>query len=447
MNMRLNSFIAILLLLSGAGTAIGSHPVEDLEDVRYQDPLGLMLTWQQDPTSTMTIDWYTGPEGVPSGLQYQRVGSDVWLDATAEITPFPFSENKIHRVELTGLDADTEYLFRIGEQSRIRKFRTMPETANRPIRFAAGGDVRHRVEWMEQTNRRVAAYNPDFIVWGGDLAYADGREDRLYRWLEFVDAMMHTAVTADGRVIPVLASLGNHEVRGGYYHNNDHVNRQELPEYTQTDESRAQIAPYYYALFPFPGQPGYGILDFGDYMSILLLDTDHTNPIEGEQTAWLERVLSERENVPHLFPNYHVPAYPSVRNPGGGTHTRVRDHWVPLFERYGVRVAFENHDHIYKRTWPIRDGEIRSDGVVYIGDGAWGVSTRDIGASHDEYAWYLKRASSERHFILTTIQGPHQHFMVVNEEGEIIDEYPRTTHVDREIFRFAIPWEPETESY
>jgi hypothetical protein len=60
--------------------------------------------------------------------------------------------------------------------------------------------------------------------------------------------------------------------------------------------------------------------------------------------------------VPHLFPVYHVPGYPSVRAFDGATSAQVREHWAPLFERAGVRVAFENHDHAYKRTHPIRAG-------------------------------------------------------------------------------------------
>ncbi len=405
------------------------------------DPLGLVLTWQQDPTSTMTIDWHTMDDGQMTHLQYKKVTDDDWDSVSGEQLLFPYSEWIINRVELTGLEAGTEYHFRFGEDTRIRKFRTMPVDANRPIRFAAGGDVRHRIEWMNQTNRRVAKYDPDFVVWGGDLAYADGREDRLYRWHEYLNSMMNTLITADGRVIPVLAGIGNHEVLGGYYRNDDHERREGIPVYTQTDESREQIAPYYYSLFAFPGQPGYGVLDFGDYMSILLLDTDHSNPIEGEQTEWLEQVLAERENVPHVFPNYHVPGYPSVRNPDGGGHNRVRDHWIPLFEEYGVKVVFENHDHAYKRTYPIRNGAVSPNGIVYIGDGAWGVGTREIGRSHEEHAWYLKRASSERHFIIGTIHGNHQHFLVVNEDGDIIDEYPAAPVIDNR--RLALPWTQE----
>src|SRR5690625_7699759 len=113
-------------------------------------------------------------------------------------------------------------------------------------------------------------------------------------------------------------------------------------------------------------------------MSLVLLDTDHTNPVDGVQTEWLEQVLAERQEVPHLFPVYHGPAWPSVRNPDWEQSVRVREHWVPLFEAYGVRVAFENHDHAYKRTRPIRNNRKDPSGVVYFGDGAWGVGVREI---------------------------------------------------------------------
>jgi len=102
----------------------------------------------------------------------------------------------------------------------------------------------------------------------------------------------------------------------------------------------------------------------------------------------------------------------------------VREHWAPLFEQYGVRVSFENHDHTYKRTYPIRGESIAQDGVVYLGDGCWGVGERDV---HDpDETWYLRRAESRRHVIIGTIQGTHQHFLVVDREGDILDEYPAT---------------------
>jgi len=412
--------------------------------------VGLILTWQQDPTTTMTIDWHTFATNSHSTLEYKKVSPDEWVvdwyfledgsrmwrylrvvehewkSVNAEQFPFPHSDRVINRVELTDLEPDTEYYFRIGESFQQRKFRTMPKNLNKPVRIAIGGDVRHTSEMMEYMNRRVATYEPDFILWGGDLAYADGHEELLYRWYDFLKIMKNTLITPDGRVIPVIAGIGNHEVLGGYYNNDNNPRRVELGSYEQNDAFRELIAPYYYNLFAFPGQPGFGVLDFGNYLSILLLDTNHSNPIEGVQTKWIKEILAERQNIPHVFPVYHVPAWPSARDPNETIHVSIRENWVPLFEKYGIEVSFENHDHTYKRTYPIRNGKVSDNGIVYIGDGAWGIQTRDIRYENDKLPWFLKRGNSERHFILLTIHGTHRHLMVINEYGELIDEYPET---------------------
>ncbi|MFA9479818.1 sugar-binding protein [Phycisphaerales bacterium AB-hyl4] len=321
------------------------------------------------------------------------------------------------RVELTGLEPASTYEFQIPGVDRTFKFRTMPTDIDEPLRFATGGDIRHRQDWMEATNRQAMKYDIDFVVWGGDFAYADAMEERLYRWDEWFQANYNTLISDDGRVVPVVAGIGNHEVRGGYMVNQD--------DYEPTDEYRLGRAPYFFQLFAFPGQPGYGVLDFGDYLSIVLPDTNHANPIAGEQTDWLASVLAEREHVPHVFPVYHVPAYPSHRPYDGGVSRQVREHWVPLFEEHGIEVVFENHDHTYKRTHPLRGGEVDPHrGIVYMGDGAWGVGTRDV---HDvEETWYLRRAESTRHAIIVTLHGRHRHMLVVSEDGDILDEYPQT---------------------
>lgn len=184
-------------------------------------------------------------------------------------------------------------------------------------------------------------------------------------------------------------------------------------------------------------------MDFGRYLSLIMLDTDHTNPIKGEQTRWLQKVLEDRNDVTHIIPVYHLPAWPSARNPDDSRFEHIRKYWHPLFEEHRVVVAFENHDHTYKRTYPIRNGKIDPNGVVYMGDGAWGVYTRTPGSRHDEHAWYLKRASSDRHFILGTIHGRLIHYVVINESGEVIDEYPRTTHIERKRKSLAPLWLPE----
>jgi len=315
------------------------------------------------------------------------------------------------RVALTGLKPDTRYRFRAGEGQLDYGFRTMPATLNRPIRFATGGDTRHRQDWMEQVNRVALSYEPEFLVWGGDLAYADGRSDRAYRWAEWFDANYNALLDEERNVLPIVVCIGNHEVIGGYYTAHS--------DYEQTDAFRESIAPYFYDLFAFPGQPGWGALDFGDYLSFIILDSAHSNPVEGKQTDWLASALEERQGITHLFPVYHVPAFPSHRPYTGRVATAVRENWVPLFEANQVRIAFEHHDHTYKRTHPIRSEGVADDGIIYFGDGAWGVGVRP-GDSRDE--WYINQFASERHAIIVTLDGKERHFLVVNEDGEVIDE-------------------------
>ena len=122
--------------------------------------------------------------------------------------------------------------------------------------------------------------------------------------------------------------------------------------------------------------------------------------------------------MPHLVPTYHVPAYPSYRpdDTGGSAALtkRIRENWYPLFERYGVKFAFEHHDHTFKRTHPIRAGKVDPKGVVYLGDGAWAVTPRK---PDDKPRWYLAKTASVRHFHLVTLYPDACHVLSVNEQG------------------------------
>jgi hypothetical protein len=384
-------------------------------------PSALYLTWQQDPTTTMTIHWHT-EEPVAGAFLYFSASeaNGPALKERAESKPMTFSHRFVHTVELTGLKPDSEYHFRLvindsGNLSPQYSFRTMPATAEKPIRIAIGGDVLHRREWMEEVNREAMRFDPHFIVWGGDLAYADGRADRIDRWYTFFDVMMNTLISDQGRVVPVLFGIGNHEIVGGYYWGADRGRG----SYEDTNAFRESIAPFYYNLFAFPGHPGYGVLDFGEYLSILLLDTDHSGPVEGTQTDWLAHALAERTHIPHVLPVYHVTGYPSVRPFDNQTSARIREHWIPLFERFGIEFAFENHDHAYKRTVPILNGKEDPGGIIFIGDGAWGVGERVPREAGDE--WYLERSMSMRHLILLSLQDDSRDIKVISREGKIID--------------------------
>ena len=192
----------------------------------------------------------------------------------------------------------------------------------------------------------------------------------------------------------------------------------------------AKQAPFFYSVFDglFP-ETGYAALDFGQYMSLVFLDTNHTSPVGGAQTDWLERMLKEREDCPNVFVVNHVPAYPSHRSFQGdadepGTGAANRKHWVPLFERYNVDAVFEHHDHTYKRTHPLLDGRPNEKGVLYLGDGSWG---RIRKPTDMDTRPYLAVASEDYHVSVHRIEGRQQfHVALVGHRPRC-----RRLHVDQ----------------
>ena len=161
-------------------------------------------------------------------------------------------------------------------------------------------------------------------------------------------------------------------------------------------------------------------------MSLLLLDSNHTTPIVGEQTSWLEQSLKERQERNNVFAFYHVPSYPSVRpvdvnrlsDAESGTGAASRKHWVPLFERYNVDAVFEHHDHAYKRTHPLIDGRVDSNGIPYLGDGSWGKIRRPTTPKDRPY---LAVSHESYHMSVHRIEGPQRFHVALSEKGKVVD--------------------------
>lgn len=385
------------------------------------NPTAIYLTWQRSPESTMTICWLTPPKIVADKIEYQREGETFWHQAIGTHKPLP--ENApylLHTVELTNLHPSTNYFFRTNSQGDTYKFQTMPSTLEKPLRFVVGGDMYHdTVDKLLETNRQAAKTGALFALIGGDIAYAANKKtgflpswtnvwiDRIIgqkfeRWLTWLIAWSNEMVTPDGRLIPMLPVLGNHDVSGGY---------------GQTPKE----APFFYSFFAMPGTQGYNVLDFGNYMSIFLLDSGHTHPVEGRQTQWLAKNLELRRMVPNKFAIYHVPAYPSVRDMNQESCSTIRKNWVPLFDEFRLTAAFEHHDHDYKRTFPLTGGKIDPQGVIYLGDGAWGVDEpREM--RHPSQKWYLEKTLPARHFIMVELRPDHRRIEAISSKGALLDE-------------------------
>ncbi len=390
------------------------------DDPAFQ-PTTLFLTWHRDPTTTMVVQWvgtvgetadtkvYYRPANLGSSIGVAVVAGaanlGVWESQETKTSPYPKTDFKVFRAELSGLVPGTEYEFRVGRQSPVYRFATMPAKANNAIHFVTGGDCGVNSHAIAN-NIQAARQDPMFAVVGGDLGYDNGRS--VETSLAFIRNYSKHMVGKNGRLIPLITCIGNHEVDGGY-------------------GKAREKAPFYYALFDglFP-ETGYNTLDFGDYLSLVLLDTGHTSAIAGAQTDWLEKTLKARKDHPNTMVVNHVPAYPSYRKAevpaggkeGTGTGAEQRKHWVPLFDKYRVPVVLEHHDHTFKRTKPLIASLADDDGVLYLGDGSWG---RLRPPQSPDKLSYLAASSGDYHLTLHRIQGKERFHLALDENGRVMD--------------------------
>lgn len=365
-------------------------------------PDTLFLTWRRDPTTTMIVQWLD--QNGAGAVSFAELGGDApWRAAPVKRHPYPMTDLQVHRAELDGLKPGTEYRFRLGDDPMIHRFRTMPAKATDAFQFVSGGDCDVNVHAVAN-NILAARQDPMFTLIGGDLGYDNGRQ--VDKSLGFIRNYSRHMVDSQGRLIPLVVCMGNHEVNN------------------QIPGTGRDKAPFFFALHDgLFAERSYATLDFGDYLSLVLLDSGHMAPIGGEQAAWLDKALAERSERPHLFAANHIPAYPSYRNPDGnadkpGTGAQHREHWVPLFERYNVDVVLEHHDHTFKRTHPLLNGLPDKRGVLYLGDGSWGKLRVP---NPPEARSYLAKTSGSYHMSLHRLEGDRRFHLAMEETGRVMD--------------------------
>lgn len=367
------------------------------------------LTWGSHPESSMTIQWITGVNETSNVITLVDGPS---FQGTSAIFPHD-STYLVHKATITQLKSDTTYKFKLPDGT-CAAFKTMPQTLCRKVGFIVCGDCYHdSLELLEHMSKLAAKQNPDFCLIGGDIAYTSSTfatfPESTKRWIEWIDTYSKTMVRGDGTLIPLIPAIGNHDVNG---------------RYSQTPEQ----AKSFYTLFStMPGPNGYQALDFGSYMSLFVLDTGHTHPIEGAQTAWLKEALSSRRGQKYKFALYHVPAYPSCRKMTTLMSPEVRAHFVPLFEEFGLNAAFENHDHCYKRTYQIKGGKAVDRGVLYIGDGGFAVEKPRTPRPKEEIP-LIEKTASKTHFVFVSLSECGVAFQAIDRDGVVFDEKTNLFH-------------------
>jgi hypothetical protein len=375
-------------------------------------PFFLYLTYPDNPSTTITVNYQTQRPVKESTVRYDtkshkrdRGGYTHQADGSTLQVPGLPVERTIHTITLRGLLPDTTYYFTAGSVqdgfTEERSFRTVP-SGDEPIRFITGGDM-DSTPRTQALLKQAAKKDPLFVVVGGDIAYANADVQNYKAWDRWFSNWEKFMVAPDGRTIPVVAAIGNHE-----------TNKSESPD-------PKLRATFYFEYFGRQSELTYYERTFGANIALLVLDSGHIAPHDGAQKEWLRQTLEKNKDVRYRFAVYHVPLYPSHREFEGERSQLGRTHWLPLFDEYKLTAAFENHDHTLKRTHLLRDGKIALDGTLYIGDGSFGADPREIEGG---LRWYEATASGTSHFWVVDVSTSGVTYQAIGKDGMTLDQYP-----------------------
>ena len=324
-------------------------------------PFQCILSWTGDTGTTMTVSWRDSTTGgevlqTVSAPRYDKSGFTDAQTFPADSKSLGSGSDNIWRYEATaeGLSPGVEYVYRVGNSggwSDAKRFTTADPGAP-SLTFAYLGDIqtaddteRENALWGELA-QSMARKNPDlaFAVLGGDIVES-GIRPALF------DSFFKNASPVFSQ-IPLMAANGNHE--------------------SNFPGGKPELYLQEFAL-PTNGPNGFTeeFYSFDDAnCHILVLNSWIFSGEQALTAADIQRVNDWIKNdLAHSTADWqivvtHVPVYPVHSD---ATADRVRANWAPIFEKYGVDLVFEGHQHVYSRSFPLKQGAIDfADGVTYI---------------------------------------------------------------------------------
>lgn len=330
----------------------------------------------------------------PSSLSKRRSG---------RVQSAEYGDIKVFTVHINieGLEPDTTYFYKLKSRnsSEVFSFRTYPENMT-SFNFVVFGDNRTDLNTFRKLVSLIELENPLFIIHTGDAVdtgFLYSGMNALVGWEEFLDTLIPIMAKS-----PLYFSFGNHE-RGGEM--------------------------FFTAYFPSAeadGSPFYYYFSVGGIFFIILNSEGDLSP-SGEQVMWLEDVLSSEKARDASFrvAVIHRPPYSSSEHAQMAAEGReeeiikIRENFVPLFERGGIDIVFSGHEHNYERTFPILDGKIDEGGVVYIITGGGGAPLYDKKLENPWSACFAK----VYHYVSVNAAQEELQLEAKDMEGRIIDEF------------------------
>lgn len=384
-------------------------PSEIVLSISEEGPNKMAISFRMENSSSAKVEY------VESDSYTEDFASSISIDAIGE----SLNENyKRYTAIMENLSPGTTYYYRIGDGTRW----TRPMSFETEAKGKEGlsviymGDSQGNpdlgyFEYSDWGNllKAAAKEKPDFFMIGGDLVNdgSDGEE-----WSAFFQA----AGGVFGEY-PLMPAMGNHD--------NDSLFKTIFP----LPQNGPKTAKKHFYSF-----------DYGN-AHFTVLDSNLMGAVHEDHLSWLESDLSSSQKDWKIVV-FHHGVYRGTRD--DFRVEKFKEHWVPIFEKYKVSLVLNGHDHVYMRTYPMKDDVIRPDGqgVVYLtatsGGKNYEVNPKpymDFFISNKSVYTILDIGDSHINIRTKDISGQVLDTYVINKPGVETGDYQINTKLIQEILK------------
>ncbi|MBL8236537.1 MAG: metallophosphoesterase family protein [Bryobacterales bacterium] len=391
---------AVCLLAGYAVTGQKSRMVTEA-DIHRATPIPdrIILTWAGDPATTAAVTWRTDTT-VDTAVAQIAVAEDgpgfVKKSKTVNAVTDKATDH-YHSLTFTGLQPDTQYVYRVGDGANWSDWNQFQTAAAgpAPLEFIYVGDAQNDIYslWSRLIrNGFTEAPKARFILHAGDLA---NRGVVDYEWGEW-----HAAAGWINRSIFAVPTPGNHEYPAG-------------------EDKTRKLTPYWRRQFTLPGNGVSGLEETNYWFDIqgVRIVSMNSNERQKEQGEWLDKLLTNNPNQWTILTFHH----PILSTATGRDNKALREMWQPVFDKHRVDMVLTGHDHTYGRSNVASGTSGMKGGTVYV------VSVSGPKMYNLEWAPWMQRAAEDTQlYQVIRVDGKQLRYEARTARGMLYDAFTLT---------------------